>query len=259
MNVRELLGILLVAVGFLAVFDRTVASVFTLNGLFVAGVGLLAVVLGLNYFNTGRAVSRRSTPIEDVEPRYEVPVPGDEADETLSVVTGFSPDSIRNRRDFHQELRAVAVETLSARGDYANESAVETALRTGTWTDDPVAGWFLGEQQSPPLTVRVRGLLGADTEFAFAAKRTIGALVEARDVALEEPPDGDESPELPADGSATLSGSGAGQVQSTGRTTATTGQTASDGRTDGGTPRAGGEQTETTGEGTMRGEQEGEE
>lgn len=229
MEARELLGVTLVAAGFLAVFDRTVASVFTLNGLFVAGVGLLAVVLGLNYFNSGREAERRSTPIEDVEPRYEVPVPGDETDETLSVVTGFSPNSIRNRREFHKEIRSVAVETLSARGDYTDSAAVEDALRGGSWTDDPVAAWFLGETESPPLTVRLRGLLGADTEFAFAAKRTIAALVDARGLDLDDgaetsgdDPDGESTGSTDEDAEpGRVAGTATGRVADTGQTTAT--------------------------------------
>lgn len=195
MNLREVIGVALVGTGFLVLIDRSVASLFQLNGLFVAGVGLLAVVLGLNYFKQGREASRRSTPVADVEPRYEVPVPGDETDETLTAASGFSPTSANTRREFHDELRSVAVETLTARGDYPNEAAVETALRDGTWTDDDVAGWFLGDAGSPPLSVRMRGLLGADTEFSFAAKRTITALVEVSGVGLGEAADEQANPD----------------------------------------------------------------
>ncbi|MFB6193565.1 MAG: hypothetical protein ABEI75_00745, partial [Halobaculum sp.] len=144
MKLREVLGVALVAVGFLALYVRWIADAFTLNGLFVSGVGLIAVVLGINYFRDGRRAERRSTPVEDVEPRYEVPTPGDRTDETLGAVGGLSPPSIRNRREFHGELRETAAETLAARGDYPSEAAADEALRTGTWTDDPVAAWFLG-------------------------------------------------------------------------------------------------------------------
>lgn len=192
----EAVGVVLVATGFLALYNRAVADTFQLNELFVTGIGLLAVVLGVNYFNEGRNETRRSTPVEDVEPRFEVPVPGDETDETLSRVSGFSRSNIRNRREFHETLREVAVETLAARGDYGSDEAAVEAIRTGTWTDDETAAWFLGEDLSPPLSVRVRAWLGADGEFIFGAKRTIAALVSARDLELDETDDergGDEA------------------------------------------------------------------
>ncbi|MFB6177748.1 MAG: hypothetical protein ABEI99_11510 [Halobaculum sp.] len=48
-----------------------------------------------------------------------------------------------------------------------------------------MAAWFVGDTAKPPLSVRLRGMLGSDTEFVFAAKRTIAALADVRGVAVE--------------------------------------------------------------------------
>ncbi|MFB6193425.1 MAG: hypothetical protein ABEI75_00035, partial [Halobaculum sp.] len=69
------------------------------------------------------------------------------------------------------------------------------ALRTGTWTDDPVAAWFLGEELAPPLAARVRGWIGSQGQFGYGARRTIAALVEARGLSLPDEEDEDADSE----------------------------------------------------------------
>jgi hypothetical protein len=185
MKATEIVGLSLVGLGFFVLFTRGVSGLLDLSYIFVSGVGVLAAILGLNYFNVGRQTERRSAIVDDVEPRYEVPVPGDETDELLGDAGGLNRASIKRRREFHQRLITEARETLAARGDYPSEAAVDSAVETGSWTDDPVAAWFVGDTAKPPLSVRLRGMLGSDTEFVFAAKRTIEALADVRGVAVE--------------------------------------------------------------------------
>jgi hypothetical protein len=190
MRKSELLGVALVGFGFVVVFQRGLAGLFDLSFVFVTGIGVIALVVGLNYANEGRQTNRRITTVDDVEPRFEVPTPGDDTDELLSTANGLSRASIKQRRELHQRIVDVTHETLAARGDYPGEEATETAIRTGSWTDDAVAAWFVGEDQKPPLSVRLRGMLGSDTEFAFAAGRTIDALAAVR--GLDPVPDADD-------------------------------------------------------------------
>lgn len=212
MRLREVVAVALVLFGFAALYVRWIADAFTLNGLFVSALGVVAFLLGINYFRDGTRTTRRETPVEDVEPRYEVPVPGDETDERLSTAAGLSRTSVRNRRELAQQLRETAAETLAARGDYASEEAADEALRTGTWTDDAAAAWFLAEDGDPPLAARLRGLVGADGQFGYGARRSIDALVAARGLPVQADEDdaADSSAASSAtDGSDTGSGSDA--------------------------------------------------
>jgi hypothetical protein len=217
MKASGVVGLTLVGLGFFVLFTRGLGGLLNLTYIFVSGIGILAAVLGLNYFNVGRQTERRSAIVDDVEPRYEVPVPGDETDKLLAGAQGLSRASIKRRREFHQRVIDVTHETLAARGDYPSDEAVETAVEDGTWTDDPVAAWFVGETAKPPLSVRWRGMLGSDTEFVFASRRTIAALAEVRGVAPEpEADDGDDTDdEAGGDGATAESSDEAGGTDTT--------------------------------------------
>ncbi|QZP36917.1 DUF7269 family protein [Halobaculum magnesiiphilum] len=171
------LGVAAVAFGFVVVVQRGLAGLFDLTYVFVTGAGVLALVQGIRYANEARTVEHRATETGDPEDRYEVPVPGDDDDELISR-GGFSRASIKRRREFHHHLREVAEETLRARGDYA-DGEVADAVDDGTWTDDPVAAWFLGTDISPPPRARLRRLLGADAEFRYGVVHTVDALSAA--------------------------------------------------------------------------------
>jgi len=178
MRAAAAVGVAAVAFGFVVVAQRGVAGLFDLTYVFVTGAGVLALVQGLRYANDARTAEHRAIETGDPEERYGVPVPGDDADELLSR-RGFSRASIKRRREFHQQLRRVAEETLRARGDYA-DGEVSAAIDDGTWTDDPVAAWFLGSDVRPPPGARLRRLLGADAEFRYGVVHVVDALAAAR-------------------------------------------------------------------------------
>ncbi|MFC7097715.1 DUF7269 family protein [Halobaculum marinum] len=178
MRLSAVVGVAAVLFGLVVVLQRGLAGLFDLTYVFVTGAGALALVQGIRYANEARGADRRAVETGDPEDRYEVPTPGDETDALVST-RGFSRASIKRRREFRTRLRRVAVETLRARGDYAGD-AVEAAVDEGTWTDDPVAAWFVGADVSLPPAARLRRLLGSDVEFRFGVARTVDALAAAR-------------------------------------------------------------------------------
>lgn len=191
MRASATIGLVAVLFGFVVVSQRGLAGFFgSMSYVFVTLVGVLALVQGLRFANGARHEDARATETADVEDRYEVPAPGEDVDELLAGGDALSVVSVKRRRELHARLRRVARETLRARGDY-DETGVSEALRDGTWTGDPVAAWFLGEELPPPPAVRLRGLFGSDVEFRFAAGRTVDALVAAR--TGDRPDDGSRS------------------------------------------------------------------
>lgn len=194
MRLSEIGGLALVGAGFVVLLQRGLAGLFDVSYLFVTGVGVLAALLGLNYFNVGRRTRRRETVVDDVELRYEATVPGTETDEMIADATDLSRGSVAYRRELRDRLREVAVETLR-RTESVGEATAETAVADGDWTPDPVAAWFLGEgTDDAPFSVRVRGVVGSESGFAFAARRTTAAIAA---VERGERPTAAPSPDAP--------------------------------------------------------------
>ena len=177
MRPTVVLGVTAVLFGFVVLVQRGLAGLLQLSYAFVTLVGVLALVQGLRFANESRLTDRRAVETADVEERYRMPAPGDDVDALVSSAGGASRASIKRRREFHRRLTDAARETLRARGDYGDRD-VDEAIHEGTWTPDPVAGWFLGDDErlTPPASVRLRRILGSGAEFRFAATRTIGAL-----------------------------------------------------------------------------------
>ncbi|QLG63867.1 DUF7269 family protein [Halorarum salinum] len=194
MRATASVGLAAVLFGFVVVFERGLAGLFgSMSYVFVTLVGVLALVQGLRILNDARRVEARAAETADVEDRYEVPFPGEDIDVLLASGGGLSTVSVKRRRELHARLDRAARETLRARGDY-DEAELPAALREGTWTDDPVAAWFLGDDRPAPAAVRLRGLLGSDVEFRFAAARTVEALAAARSGEVPEDASDDGSP-----------------------------------------------------------------
>lgn len=201
MRPTEVGGLALVLAGLVVLLQRGLAGLFDISYLFVTGVGILAVLLGLNYFNVGRQTRRRETVVDDVELRYEATVPGTETDEMIADATDLSRGSVAYRRELRERLREVTAETLRRNAGYG-ETGAETAVADGDWTPDPVAAWFLAEgSDDAPFSVRIRGVVGSESGFAFAARRTTAAIAAA---ARGERPDAAPPPDAPDDGLARL-------------------------------------------------------
>jgi hypothetical protein len=179
-KLSESLGLAFVLGGFLVLFQRGLAGLFDVSFTFVTGVGVLALILGLNYFNVGRQTERRAAELPDVELRYEATQPGTETDELLADAAGLSRAGVAARREFRDRLHEATTETLLRRGDYPSEAAATAAVDDGEWTTDA------------PLSVRLRGVVSSESGFVFAARRTVAAVAAAQ--RGDQPPSTDDGP-----------------------------------------------------------------
>jgi len=192
-KLSESLGLALVLGGFLVLFQRGLAGLFDVSFTFVTGVGVLALILGLNYFNVGRQTERRAADLPDVELRYEATRPGTDTDELLADAASLSRAGVAARRDFREQLHEATTETLLRRGDYPSEAAATAAVDDGEWTADEVAAWFLADTtDDAPFSVRLRGVVSSESGFVFAARRTVAAVAAAQ--RGEQPPATDDDP-----------------------------------------------------------------
>ncbi|AKU09610.1 hypothetical protein ABY42_17540 (plasmid) [Haloferax gibbonsii] len=82
-----------------------------------------------------------------------------------------------NRRELRDDLRGAATSVLS-RGDGPSPSEVETRLRDGSWTDDPLASAFFAGDLVPSLSPSgyARALVRGEPPFARRARRAAAAL-----------------------------------------------------------------------------------
>lgn len=179
---------LLVAVGVgtavvgLAITFGPFGRPFDVNDAFVLMVGLLALVQGLRYAVERRGFDYTATEFGDPERRYRVPVPGDEADESIGFASGMSYAARNRRRDIREHLRDVASETLELRENCSPSDATDR-LDEGDWTTDPFAAHFLSRGNvSVSLALRLRATVSRGSTFAFYVSRTVAAIDELGEV-----------------------------------------------------------------------------
>jgi hypothetical protein len=175
-------GVGAAAVG-LAITLGPLGRPFDVNDAFVLVVGVLALVQGLRYLLERRGAEYAATEFGDPERRYRVPVPGDDADDSIAFASGLSYAARKRRRDVREHLRDVATETLELRENCSPSEATDR-LDDGDWTDDPFAAHFLSRGAvSLPLALRLRATLSRRSRFAFYAAHTVAAIDEAGEVA----------------------------------------------------------------------------
>lgn len=139
--------------------------------------GVLGLVGGLSRAETGA----RSLPTpETVGSRRSTA--GSDIDRQLDLVAEDDETSRQARARVRREVRAVAVETL-VDVDGVDDAEVERRLDDGTWTTDPRARAFLGDDgvDRPPLSIRLTDWLSADPAFTRRARATVEALERRRD------------------------------------------------------------------------------
>ncbi|MBP1923369.1 hypothetical protein J2751_002411 [Halorubrum alkaliphilum] len=78
-------------------------------------------------------------------------------------------------RTIRTELTEGAVRAVRTRHG-RSPSAAREAVRTGTWTDDPVAAAFLAEESRLPLTERVRTAIDPGSAYRRRVRRTVAAI-----------------------------------------------------------------------------------
>lgn len=141
-------------------------------------VAVVLVALAAVLFGFGALLDRRFSDAERpsppvVERSYSVPVPGDDLDPT----TGDASASVAFRRGLTRRVVAALVERREL-----SEDAAETAVDDGSWTDDPVAAAYLGDETVRfPLRVRLRSWFGGEDRTELSARRTVDALERLRE------------------------------------------------------------------------------
>jgi hypothetical protein len=166
-------GAVAVLVGLFVSFQQEFAGSIPVSWVFVL---LVAVAAGVQSVST--ALSRRRTPLEqaetdDPERRYEAPTPGEDLEELLRFASRRSRRGNRPREQLRERIADVAVDAVVAAED-CSESTARERVRTGEWTDDPVAAWFLGEDVRLHPAERGRLLASAPfSQYEAAFERTV--------------------------------------------------------------------------------------
>ncbi|NHX34966.1 MULTISPECIES: DUF7269 family protein [Halolamina] len=166
-------GAVAVLVGLFVSFRQEFAGLIPASWVFVL---LIAVAAGVQSVTT--ALSRRRTALReeetgDPERRYEAPTPGDDLTETLRFARRSSRRGDRPREQLRERIAEVAVAGVADAAD-CSEAEARERLRTGEWTDDPVAAWFLGEAVRLHPAERARLLATAPfSQYEAAFDRTV--------------------------------------------------------------------------------------
>lgn len=180
MNVRlsGILGAVAVLVGLLFIVQREFAAALSLEWTLVLLVAAVAGIQALRF-----AQERRHTPLEatetgDPERRYEAPMPGDDADQTLGLAGGWSRQGRRSRSQLRERVAQAATAAIADTAGCSREEAARR-IQEGEWTDDPVAAWFLSDTVDLSRRERLRLLLGSPlSRFGAAFDRTVQAIEE---------------------------------------------------------------------------------
>lgn len=175
---RELaaVGVVTVLAGLFVSFQQAYAGLIPATWAFVLLVAVLAGVQTVSSVFARRRAPIRETETGDPERRYEAPVPGDDLGETLRYARNRSRAGDRPRDRIRRRVGDAAVEAVVAAEGCA-ESEARDRVRTGEWTDDPIAAWFLGDEVGLPPAERVRLLASAPfSQFEAAFDRTVRAV-----------------------------------------------------------------------------------
>jgi hypothetical protein len=167
-------GVAAVLLGIAAVADRALAGLLPLDGLFVTGVGGLAVLAGLWYGRAARSTTRRRATVDPPERRHRSAVLGADVEGTLR--TGGRIGTAR-RVELRRRIRTVAVDALVVRGIHDRRGA-ERAVDAGRWTDDPVAAGYLAEPEALPRRWWLRRLVRPRSTARRCIARSLAAIEE---------------------------------------------------------------------------------
>lgn len=158
----------------------------------VVVLGLLALGGAVRTVQARRRGSRRRTGTATPELPPSVASPGDDLD---SVLSSFDRSRYRTGDRRREQLRKLATEALVRyRGE--SEAAAREQVERGTWTDDPAAAAFLGEDAGQSSWgTRVRARLTGASPYRQRVERTVAVIAEVAGVPADEPA-GPTIPEL---------------------------------------------------------------
>ena len=137
----------------------------------VAGGILLATAISI--WKGATATTRADA--EPIRPSENAVAAGSTFDDDLEAVIETGDED--RRAAVRMRLRSAAIETVSTRSR-RDDSGVREAVLTGGWTDDAVAGAFLGDERAADGTLRWRlyAWLYPDRAFRTTVERTLDAI-----------------------------------------------------------------------------------
>lgn len=144
-----------------------------------AVLGVLALLVGLAVFVSGRGSTMRQAEMPTVERPVPVPAAGAPFDETIGgwrFATRLFGG--RTAADVRERLRSAAIATIAAQEGCSRREARQR-VEAGTWTDDDQAAAFLAGGYTPLGTWLV-ALANGETGPEYRARRTVAAIVELR-------------------------------------------------------------------------------
>lgn len=175
LRITAVIGVVLGVVGLVALAFPALTARLPANDVLVTALGALLAIGGLREVRRRHRTELGYATTPDAEEAVELPTPGDEFDRRLDELSGLLYRA-RERQRIREEVVEVAVATLQRRYEYTAAEA-KTALREGTWTDDPfAAAFFTGRSPPTGRLTRVRELLGAGTAFQHRARRAVDEL-----------------------------------------------------------------------------------
>lgn len=178
MNVRlsGILGAIAVIIGLLFIVQREFAAALSLEWTLVLFIAIVAGIQALRFVQERRHTPLEATETGDPERRYEAPTPGDDADESLSLASGWSRRGRRSRAQLRERVAEAAIAAIVDTTGCTREEAIEK-IEQGEWTDDPVAAWFLSDTVELGPRQRLRLLLGSPlSRFGAAFDRAVRAI-----------------------------------------------------------------------------------
>lgn len=159
------------------------------------GGGIVLVVLAWAY-GAARSPPHREGIVGQTRERLTTPRPvGDDAARLLDRAASARYDSVATdgAAEIRGELADGALRVLRTVHGLDAARARE-AVRTGTWTDDPVAAAFLGEPPYP-LGERIRGAIDPGSAYRWRVRRTVAAIERVEgSVGAAGPPAGEDDP-----------------------------------------------------------------
>jgi len=158
----------------------TLRTAFGSDYLLAAALGGCAVLFAAATFADSSGVGNRAS-VPEVERPTPVPTPGETFTRRVSGWHRLLPVVTPSTREatIHR-LRRTAVRTVVT-VEGCRPSEAERRVADGSWTDDPVAADLLKrDAEPPPLVTRVLALRRGETWLAYAADRTVEAVVSRR-------------------------------------------------------------------------------
>ncbi|MES3161903.1 MAG: hypothetical protein PPP55_10105 [Halorubrum sp.] len=180
--------------GFLPTPSASVARPLYALAVLIPVFGVLVVLYAARLASRQRS-RRRSDPLSGSDAlglvsSGDTVVADTERQLSAAVDARYRCRSTRSAATIREELTEGAARVVTARHGLSPAAARE-AVRTGEWTDDPVAAGFLGEDTRLPVGEQLRSLVDPGSAYRRRVRRTVAAIERLDDGDTADPTDGD--------------------------------------------------------------------